>query len=107
MHPFFEGALQAAASLNFQFVAYLLMGLAVGWLLDRPGHVTEAFATLALVGVCGAWLGAEFAYLFGQAPRGSAHQLVAALIGAVILAYAWRRLHPATEPLQFTDSERR
>lgn len=84
----------SATSLNVQFVAYLLIGMCVGWLLTRPCRWNSWCTSLALVGVCGAWLGAEVAHLFGQAESGSAHQFVAALIGAGALAYFWRRLHP-------------
>lgn len=93
------------ASFNFQFFAYLITGLAVAWLLVRPRRLTDGFATLALVAISGAWLGAEGAHLFGQASPGGAHQLLAALIGAGVLAEAWRRLHPET--LQIEDAARR
>ena len=69
----------------------------------RVAHsLSEGFVALVVVGA-GAWLGAEAAYLFGQAGKRRRSSVVgAALIGAVSLSVAWRRLHPA-EPLQSGD----
>lgn len=86
----FDGA---TASL-VQFAAFLLMGAAAGWLLARSHERKKWSAPLAMIGVCGAWMGAELACLFGQVDRGGAEQFLAALIGAGGLAYAWRRYHP-------------
>lgn len=69
------------------------MGLAIGWLLGAPRRAGHWSPALAIMGVCGAWLGAETACLIGQAARGSATEFVAALLGAAALAYAWRRRH--------------
>lgn len=66
----------------------------VGWLLARPRGRAGWSSSLSMIGVCGAWMGAEFAHLFRQAEHGSADELAAAAIGALWLAYAWRRLHP-------------
>lgn len=95
MDEFLSAALRAMASSPYaQFVAFLIMGLAVGWLLCGPGWARTWSATLAIMGVCGAWLGAEIACLIGQADRGSASEFVAALLGAGALVIAWRRRHP-------------
>ena len=93
MKAIIDAAIGASASYNLQFLAYLLMGLLVGWVLTQPRKWGPAFTSLALVGVCGAWLGAEFAHLFGQAERGGSGQFSAAIIGSVAFAYTWRRLH--------------
>ncbi|PPD45373.1 MAG: hypothetical protein CTY15_04695 [Methylocystis sp.] len=106
MEPLFAPAAAAAASFNFQFLAFLVLGALVATLIARPRALSEGFVALAVVGVSGAWLGAEIAHLFGQADRGGTHQFAAALIGAAILSVAWRRLHPA-EPLQRGDPARR
>jgi uncharacterized membrane protein YeaQ/YmgE (transglycosylase-associated protein family) len=95
MQPIFDAAFGAGVlSEPVEFLAYLVMGVLVGWLMARPCGVNPWFASLALMGVCGAWMGAEFAYLFGQAPRGGSEQFLAAMIGAGALAHAWRKWHP-------------
>lgn len=83
-----------ASSPYVQFAAFLMMGLAVSWLFEQPRGLSSWSPSLAMIGVCGAWLGAEFAYLIGQAERGGEEQFLAALIGAAALAHAWRRFHP-------------
>ncbi len=96
MDSFLDSALGASAvSCVVRFLVFLILGGAVGWLLAGPDRWRQWPASLAIVGVCGAWMGAEFAHLFGQAEMGSEQTLVAALAGAVGLAYAWRRHHPA------------
>jgi uncharacterized membrane protein YeaQ/YmgE (transglycosylase-associated protein family) len=98
MQEIFDAAfgvgVNAALSALVEFLVYVVMGVSAGWLLARPRRMNPWFTSLALVGVCGAWLGAEIAHLFGQAPRGGSEQFVAALIGAGALAYAWRKWHP-------------
>ncbi len=95
MDGFLDAALGASASsLHVQFAAFLIMGLAAGWLLGQPRRWGVWSPTLAIMGVCGAWLGAEVACLIGQAARGGATEFAAASLGAAGLAYAWRRRHP-------------
>ncbi|MGJ0505706.1 MAG: hypothetical protein ACR652_00955 [Methylocystis sp.] len=79
-----------------QFFVFLALGGAVGWVFSGVRLWRAWSASLAIVGVCGAWMGAEFARLFGQAQSGSQPTLVAAVIGALGLGYAWRRHHPQT-----------
>lgn len=95
MDSFLDSALGASAlSCIVRFLVFLILGGAVGWLLAGPVRWRHWPSSLAIVGVCGAWMGAEFAHLFGQAEMGSEQTLVAAVAGSVALAYAWRRHHP-------------
>jgi hypothetical protein len=90
------GALGVSAfSACIEFTAFFAIGLAAGLLLARPRSWSSHLGSLAVVGVCGAWMGAESAYLFGRAEWGGPEGLLAASLGAVGLAYLWRRLHPA------------
>lgn len=84
-------------SANVQFIALALLGSIVGWLMARPCAFSCWLATIAMVGVWGAWLGAEATHLLGQEPRGGPGQLLAAMAGAALMAHAWRRLHPRPE----------
>jgi uncharacterized membrane protein YeaQ/YmgE (transglycosylase-associated protein family) len=94
MLPISDAAIGLSASSSlFQFAAFLLMGALVGWLLNDPLHGGACCAPLAIVAVCGAWFGGEFAVLFGRADRGSLNDFAAAFVGAAALAFLWRRRH--------------
>jgi hypothetical protein len=90
-----EGAFGApVASACVEFIVLLAIGIAVCGLLARPRRWSAHLGALAVMGVCGAWMGMEFAHLFGQAEWDAPKGLAAASFGAVGLAYLWRRLHP-------------
>jgi len=97
MNAILDAAIGTNVSANIQFITLLLLGLAVGWLMARPCGLSCWFTTLVMVGVSGAWLGAEITHLLGQGPRGGLTQLVAAMAGAALTAHAWRRFHPRPE----------
>jgi uncharacterized membrane protein YeaQ/YmgE (transglycosylase-associated protein family) len=81
------------------FLVFLVTGGAAGFLFASPRRWDASTCSLAIIGVCGAWLGAEFAHLFGWVESGGAYQLLAAAAGACGLVYAWRRAHrPAPDP---------
>ncbi len=82
-----------SATAQLQFLVFLVMGVAIGWVLAERPRWSLRCASMIVMAVCGAWLGAEFAHLFGQAETGGRHQLAAAAIGAAALAYLWRRWH--------------
>jgi uncharacterized membrane protein YeaQ/YmgE (transglycosylase-associated protein family) len=95
MQEFFEGFFGASGmSQPMGFPGSLVVGVMVGWLLARPCRISSWFASLALIGVCGAWLGGETAHLFGWAPKGGVEQFLAGMVGAAALAHAWRKWHP-------------
>lgn len=75
------------------FLLLFAIGVLSGCVFARPLKPCAWTASLAMMGVCGAWLGAEFAYLFGQAAPGGGEQLVVAALGGGALAYAHRRAH--------------
>lgn len=94
MNAIFDALTSSNASANIQFFVLFALGVGVGWLMARPCGWSCWFSTLAVVGVSGAWLGAEAAYRIGQAPRGGGEQLLAAMAGAALMVHLWRRLHP-------------
>ncbi|WP_457796699.1 hypothetical protein [Methylocystis sp. S23] len=95
-----DAALGASQYASFvHFLAFLIIGVIVGGLLAQPREICAWTFSLAMMGVCGAWLGAEFAHLFGQVESGGANQLIAASVGAWALVYVWRRMRrPAPSP---------
>ncbi len=95
MDGFLDSAPGASAlSCLVLFLVFLILGGGAGWLLAGPIRWRQWPTSLSIVGVGGAWMGAEFAHLVGQAEMGSEPTIIAALIGAVALTYAWRRRHP-------------
>jgi uncharacterized membrane protein YeaQ/YmgE (transglycosylase-associated protein family) len=84
----------SSSSSPVQFAVFLLMGALVGWLFNDPLHGAPCCLALAIVGVCGAWIGGEIACLLGRVDRGGWDDFIAALVGAAALAYLWRRHHP-------------
>jgi uncharacterized membrane protein YeaQ/YmgE (transglycosylase-associated protein family) len=74
-----------------QFVWFLLIGLAAGWL---AGHLTKGggFGLLGdiVVGVVGALLGGWLFGLLGIAAAGLIGQLIVATVGAVVLLFVLR-----------------
>jgi len=82
----------------FQFTVFVIIGFAAGWSLAHPRRWCVWTASLAMMGIAGAWLGAELACLSGQVERGGPEQLVAAAIGAGALAYSWRRIQRPARP---------
>ncbi|QGM98784.1 hypothetical protein [Methylocystis parvus] len=77
----------------FLFPFLMIIGAAIGCALARPLRLCAWTTSLAMMGVCGAWMGAEVAYLFGRVEIGGVHQFLAAVVGAGLFAYVWRRAH--------------
>jgi hypothetical protein len=94
MQTIIDAALGANGSVHLQFLIFAILGMSVAWILARPCVWGSWLTTLLVIGVSGAWLGGEAACLIGQADRGGAAQVGAAMAGAGLLAYAWRWLHP-------------
>lgn len=95
MENFLDAALGASAVTSLvRFATFLILGVGTGWVLAGRARWRRWPGALAVMGVCGAWMGAEAACLFGQAEMGSQTALLAAILGAVGLACAWRRHHP-------------
>lgn len=93
MADLIDAAFAAAASSNsLRFIVFVVSGLCAGWLLARPGCWSSSPFCLTIMGVCGAWIGAELAYLIGQADPGGSAALGAALFGSIALPFVWRRL---------------
>ena len=97
MQAIMDAVFGVNGSAHLQFLVYVFLGMSVGWALSRPCAWSCWLTTVLMIGVSGAWLGAEAACLIGQADRGGLVQLAAAATGAGALVYAWRWLHPRPE----------
>lgn len=94
MQTIIDATFGANGSAHLQFLVFVMLGMSVGWMLARPCGWSCWAATLLIIGVSGAWLGAQAACLIGQVDRGGAVQFAASVVGAGVLTYAWRWLHP-------------
>ncbi|MEF3365543.1 hypothetical protein V3H18_03230 [Methylocystis sp. 9N] len=78
---------------NAQFLVLLLIGGLIGWCIVRISHLGSVGA-LALAGVTGAWLAAEFGFRLGLADRCAGALFVAGAVGAALCCMGWRAIHP-------------
>lgn len=90
-----NATLSFLGSPNVEFLALVLIGGLIGWVIGRRAHSANWFATLALIGVAGAWFGSEVAFVFNFAERGSVGHLFSGVVGSILTTLLWRRFHPA------------
>jgi len=76
------------------FVALVVIGVLVGTGFGRLNGARHWIATLSLIGVAGSWIGSEVAVILGLAARASGAYLMTGALGAVLVLWGWRRLHP-------------
>jgi uncharacterized membrane protein YeaQ/YmgE (transglycosylase-associated protein family) len=79
-----------------EFVWFLLIGLAAGWL---AGQITKGggFGLVGdlIVGVIGAMLGGLLFWLLGLTANGLVGSLVVATVGAIVLLFLLRKIKTA------------
>lgn len=78
---------------NAQFLVLLLIGGLIGWSIMKISHLGSAGA-LALAGITGAWLAAEFTFQAGIAERCAGALFLAGAVGAALCCMGWRAIHP-------------
>ena len=82
----------------FNFLIVLVIGIAVGVLLNRYGRTwfarvagtSRTDLTAALVGIAGAFIGFHLSVILGLLPSPLMH-FIAAAIGAVLVVWVWSR----------------
>ncbi|MEP9347407.1 GlsB/YeaQ/YmgE family stress response membrane protein [Xanthobacter sp. KR7-225] len=74
------------------FFSMLLIGVIAGWVAERITDSNHGLLTNLIVGVAGAFVGGELGALLNIQVFGFFRTLVAAIIGAIILLWAWRAL---------------
>jgi uncharacterized membrane protein YeaQ/YmgE (transglycosylase-associated protein family) len=72
------------------FLAMLLIGAIAGWIAERVTQSNHGVLTNILVGIAGSFVGSTLAGLLNIPVFGFWRTLVSAVIGAIILLYAWR-----------------
>jgi uncharacterized membrane protein YeaQ/YmgE (transglycosylase-associated protein family) len=74
--------------------ALIIIGGFAGWIAGMiVGAKHWIFANI-LIGIVGSWLGSSIADMANITVNGRLGHFVAALIGSVIVLYAWQALHP-------------
>ncbi|MBB6309737.1 GlsB/YeaQ/YmgE family stress response membrane protein [Xanthobacter tagetidis] len=74
------------------FFSMILIGVIAGWVAERITESNHGLLTNLIVGVAGAFVGGELASLLNIEVFGFFRTLVAAIVGAIILLWAWRAL---------------
>ena len=86
------------------FIIVLLIGIIAGWLaqwIARTSWLSKqitgtgrVYATSALVGIAGSFIGYHIALLLKLSASGSIVPFVAAAVGAAVILWGWRVIRP-------------
>lgn len=74
------------------FFTMLLIGALAGWIAERVTASDHGILTNILVGIAGAFIGGKLAEIADVQVFGFWRTLVSAVIGALILLFAWRAI---------------
>jgi uncharacterized membrane protein YeaQ/YmgE (transglycosylase-associated protein family) len=75
------------------FLSMLLIGVIAGWIAEKVTASDHGIFTNMLVGIAGAFIGGVLASLLNIPVFGFVRTLVAAIIGAILILFLWRRVH--------------
>ncbi|MFO1118515.1 MAG: GlsB/YeaQ/YmgE family stress response membrane protein [Beijerinckiaceae bacterium] len=79
------------------FVALVIIGGFAGWIAGMVTGRRHWLFTNILIGVCGSWLGSQFAQLAGVQLVGKWSHFLAALVGSIVILFIWQALHPQNQ----------
>lgn len=74
------------------FFALLLIGAIAGWIAERVTQSNHGVFTNILVGIAGSFVGSTLAGVLNIPVFGFWRTLISAVIGAIILLFAWRSI---------------
>jgi uncharacterized membrane protein YeaQ/YmgE (transglycosylase-associated protein family) len=72
----------------------LIIGVIAGWIAEKVTESDHGILTSMLIGIAGAFVGGKLAEVLQIPVVGFFRTLIAASIGAVILLWVWRMIHP-------------
>ena len=75
-------------------LALILIGAIAGWIAEKVTESDHGIFTNILVGIAGSFVGAKLADVLQIQVFGFWRTLIAASIGAIIILFIWRRIHP-------------
>jgi uncharacterized membrane protein YeaQ/YmgE (transglycosylase-associated protein family) len=74
------------------FFTMIIIGILAGWIAERVSGSDHGLLTNLLVGIAGAFVGAQLAALVDVPVFGFFRTLIAATIGAILVLFVWRRV---------------
>ncbi|WP_406858150.1 GlsB/YeaQ/YmgE family stress response membrane protein [Alsobacter sp. KACC 23698] len=77
---------------NMGFFTMLLVGVLAGWIAEKITESRHGLFTNLLVGIAGSFVGGKIAELLNVPVFGFFRTLVAAVIGAVLVLWIWRKV---------------
>jgi uncharacterized membrane protein YeaQ/YmgE (transglycosylase-associated protein family) len=75
-------------------LALILIGAIAGWIAEKVTESDHGIFTNILVGIAGSFVGAKLAEVLQIPVFGFFRTLIAASVGAVIILFIWRKIHP-------------
>jgi uncharacterized membrane protein YeaQ/YmgE (transglycosylase-associated protein family) len=78
------------------FLSMLLIGVIAGWIAEKVTASDHGIFTNMLVGIAGSFIGGVLASLLNIPVFGFMRTLVAAIIGAILILFLWRRVYSRT-----------
>lgn len=83
---------QAVVTSGVGFFGMLIIGLVAGWIAKRVHGARHGLLTNLIVGVAGAFVAGKLAEVFRLHVYGFWSTLIAAIVGAILVLWLWRRL---------------
>jgi uncharacterized membrane protein YeaQ/YmgE (transglycosylase-associated protein family) len=77
------------------FFELLIIGAIAGWIAEKVTASNHGILTNMLVGIAGAFVGGKLAEILQIPVVGFLRTLGAAAVGAIILLWVWRAIHPS------------
>lgn len=74
------------------FFSMIIIGALAGWIAERITESDHGLITNILMGIGGAFIGGKIAELLDIPVFGFFRTLIAAVIGAVIIIFVWRKI---------------
>jgi uncharacterized membrane protein YeaQ/YmgE (transglycosylase-associated protein family) len=74
------------------FLSMLIIGVLAGWIAEKITESDHGLLTNLLVGIAGSFVGGKLAEVLNVPVFGFFRTLIAAVIGAVIVLWAWRQV---------------
>jgi uncharacterized membrane protein YeaQ/YmgE (transglycosylase-associated protein family) len=77
-------------------ITMLIIGGLAGWIAEKVTESDHGIFTNILVGIAGAFIGGKIAEVLQIPVFGFFRTLIAAIIGAILILFLWRRFHNRT-----------
>ena len=75
-------------------VSLIIIGGLAGWIAGMITDSRHGILTNILIGIAGAFVGSKLAEVLQIPTFGFWRLLIAATVGAIVILFVWRRVHP-------------